>query len=107
MLCGTKLQLVPAAEDKWTAGTEAFFLAKEKGWALNWLEVPAIYTCLSEVHTENLLKAGVVKSSCHCCLPSYDLTVEGQAGCSTCGRISGTLAVIGSIPRTHSPEREN
>lgn len=57
MLCGTKLHLVPGARDKWKNAIEIFFLAKAKGYHLSWLEVPAIYTCLSEVHTENLLKA--------------------------------------------------
>lgn len=107
---GIKLQLVPVARDKWKAGIEEFFLAKQIGYPLNWLEVPATYTYLSEVHTENLLKArdgwgskkfmSQVPSSC-------DLTVEEQAGCSTCGRISGALAVIWNIAGAHSPKHEN
>lgn len=90
-----------------------FFLDKEKGWPLSWLEVPAVYTRLSEVHTEKTgicwkqEMAGVVKSSWHGCLLSYDLTVEGQAGCCICGRISGVLAVTENIAGTHDPAHEN
>lgn len=97
------MKLVPVAKDKRKTRVEVFFLDKEKGWPLSWLEVPAVYTCLSEVHTEKTgiwwkqEMAGVVKSSWHGCLLSYGLTVEGQAGCCICVRISGVLVVTGNI----------
>lgn len=46
------MKLVPVAKDKRKTRAEVFFLDKEEGWPLSWLEVPAVYTCLSEVHTE-------------------------------------------------------
>lgn len=92
IVCRRKLELVPVAKDKWKTRTEMFFLDQEKGWPLSWLEVPSVYTCLSEVRTEKTQicwkqeMAGVVKSSWLGCLFSYDVTVEGEAGCSVCRR---------------------
>lgn len=89
---------------------KSFFLAKQKGYTLYWLEVPAIYTCLSQVPTENLLKArdGWGSKKFMPRVPSsYDLTVEAQDGCSTCGRISGALAAMWNIAGAHSPKHES
>lgn len=46
-----------------------------------------LFTCASQKDIQRICwnqeMAGIVKSSCHRCLVSYDLTVEGQAVCST------------------------
>lgn len=113
MLCRRKLKLVPVAKDRQKTRIEVFFLVKEKGWPLSWLEVPAAYICLSEVCTWTTgicwkrEMDGVVKSSWHSCCLSSDLPVEGQAGCCICGRISGVVAVNGNIAETHDPAHEN